>query len=247
MARPEKRHWILLRGLVRGSGHWADFPAHFKKKFPNDELELLDLPGNGELFKQTSPTKISDYVDLVRKQSSAIAQGHKVNILALSLGAMVAVDWLRQFPEDVEKAYLVVTSDSQTSRFYERLRPANYLKILSLAKAQNVREREEQLLKLLANDKSRRKEVLESLASYSASHPVDLKNFVRQLYAASQFRFPAKAPPQTELIGAWGDQFVHPTCTIRIAKKWGLSARMHPWAGHDIPIDDPAWLLEQLI
>jgi len=39
---------------------------------------------------------------------------------------------------------------------------------------------------------------------------------------------------------------VAPTCSKTIHKKWNLEIRSHPWGGHDLTLDDPAWVALQL-
>jgi pimeloyl-ACP methyl ester carboxylesterase len=241
------RSWIFLRGMVRGRGHWADFPDQFQKKFPNDKIELLDLPGNGERGAELSPLNISDFVPLIREKSVAIQNGQKVHCLALSLGAMVACSWMQKYPEDFVKTYLVCTSTSQYCAFYERFRPINYLKVSPLLIARSPRMQEKIILSMISNNKVRQKEVLAKLEQYSAQYPIRPINFFRQLRAAAKATFPTQNPGTVQLIGSWGDRLVSPNCTPKIAQAWGVEAKMHPWSGHDIPIDDPQWLLEQLI
>lgn len=243
----EGRDWIFLRGLVRGRGHWGDFPDRFRRKFPQDRLELLDLPGNGERRAELSPWSIPDYVPLIRERSEALKAGRPVHLLALSLGGMIAVDWLRQSPQDLSKVFLVCTSAGNLSPFYERFRPANFWRILPALKRPSATEFENMMMKLLVNSRERREAVLPELIRYSEKYPIREVNFLRQIRAAGRFRFPLNKPGNVELIGSYGDSLVSPACTLRIGQTWGVSARMHPWAGHDVAIDDPEWLLEQML
>ena len=194
----EKRHWIFLRGLVRGRGHWADFPQKFQMKFPQDTYEMIDLPGNGERFRETSPKKMLDYVQVVRSRSVAIREGKKVHLLALSLGGMVAVDWMNHYGDEIEKTFLVCTSAANMAHFYERFRPENYLKLLSLVKVHTASEYEEKLLDIIANNRDRRQDLLSQLVHYSARYPMSRKNFLRQIFAASKARFPEGKPEVKE-------------------------------------------------
>ena len=43
-----------------------------------------------------------------------------------------------------------------------------------------------------------------------------------------------------------GDRLVDPRCTTAIARAWGVPHELHPWAGHDVPLDDPGWVIEQV-
>jgi hypothetical protein len=42
------------------------------------------------------------------------------------------------------------------------------------------------------------------------------------------------------------DTLVDPDCSRRIAAALGASLAVHPSAGHDLPLDDGAWMAEQV-
>ena len=69
----------------------------------------------------------------------------------------------------------------------------------------------------------------------------------RQLLAAARFHPPKEklALPILLLNGA-SDQLVSPHCSRALADAWGLELRAHPTAGHDLTLDEPEWVLEQL-
>ncbi|HEY1225998.1 MAG TPA: alpha/beta hydrolase, partial [Ramlibacter sp.] len=48
------------------------------------------------------------------------------------------------------------------------------------------------------------------------------------------------------LLGSSGDALVDPSCSMELARRWQADLRMHPWAGHDLPLDDAAWVLAQV-
>lgn len=243
----EPKNWILLRGLARGTGHWGSFLEKIQQHFPQDYFEFIDLPGNGSQSFRKSPLHIGDYVKDLRSRSLFVQDKRKVHILSVSLGAMITVEWMRQHPDEVQQAFLVCTSSSGFSPFYDRFRPQNYLALPAILKGQKDPQRwEEALLGLVANSPQRCREEMPRLLEYSMQHPMQIRNIVRQLWAASRYRFPEKAPGSIKLVGSHGDRLVAPDCTLKIGKKWSLPVVMHPWAGHDIAIDDPQWLIEQL-
>ncbi len=47
-------------------------------------------------------------------------------------------------------------------------------------------------------------------------------------------------------MNAKGDRLVAPSCSVAIQKQWHLDLRTHPWAGHDLAIDDGHWVAMQL-
>lgn len=240
-------NWLLLRGVARGQGHWGSFLPLFQEKFPQAHMECLDLPGNGLRHEEKSPLKIRAYVEDLRARSSFVQEKKKFKVLALSMGAMITVEWMHRHPHEIEKAFLVCTSSARHSRFYQRLQPQNLLAGLPALTAKTAPQWEEVILSMITNDPVRRQQELPALIEFSEKHPVHPANVLRQLVAASRYRFPRKAPGDITLIGSYGDRFVSPDCTLQLAKAWGLETRMNAEAGHDVPIDDPRWLIEQLL
>ncbi|UOF01688.1 alpha/beta fold hydrolase [Bdellovibrio reynosensis] len=247
MQQHHPKNWLLLRGLARGVGHWGTFAEKIQERFPQDRFEFIDLPGNGTRNEEVSPTTIGDYVKDLRSRSEFVKKNEKFNVLAVSLGAMVTVEWMREFPHEINKAFLVCTSSSGFSPFYHRFQPINVVKSLRLLSSNQALIWENTILNMIVNSADRREAEMLGMVAYSDRYPVKMQNILRQLAAASQFRFPKEAPGDVRLIGSHGDRLVSPHCTLRIAHAWELKPHMHPWAGHDIPIDDPQWLLEQLL
>ncbi|WP_374073819.1 alpha/beta fold hydrolase [Bdellovibrio bacteriovorus] len=245
---PQTKNWILLRGLARGVGHWGSFVNKMKERFPEDNFELLDLPGNGARNKEASPLSIPEYVKDLRSQSEFVKKGEPFKVLSVSLGSMITVEWMREYPHEVRKAYLVCTSSSGYSPFYQRFLLPNYLKSVHLFGAKNDEALwEKTILGMVTNSHERREAEILALMEYTKAYPISIENMLRQMLAASRYRFPDEAPGDVQLLGSHGDRLVSPKCTLKIAEKWGLKPTMHPWAGHDIPIDDPRWLVEHLL
>ena len=118
--------WLLLRGLTRESRHWGDFLGQFQQALPGTQIMALDLPGNGHLNQQRSPLRIQDMVAHCRAQLASQNITLPYNILAMSMGAMVAVAWSDMYPREVTAQVLINTSMRPFSPFYHRLLPANY-------------------------------------------------------------------------------------------------------------------------
>ncbi len=245
-----QKNWILIRGLVRGVGHWSDFPERFKKAFPDDSLELLEIPGNGTLYKEKSPTNMMQMVESFRKQSQFIQQGKSAHVLAISLGGMAATAWAEHYPAEIKNLVLINSSSAMHSRFYERLRPENYLKMaklfLGFKSLYTIKDMEHEILKMTANSSERREFALPIWVEESVAHPIGIQNFFRQLLAASSYVFPAKAPAPTTILASENDHLVSAACSKQLSRSWDCPIYIHPWAGHDLPLDDPDWVLERL-
>src|SRR6476646_2595189 len=93
MTRPT---WILLRGLARERAHWGAFPALLHERLGDATVVALDLPGNGCLNRQASPTRIALMTQQCRDEAARLGLAPPYHLLAISMGAMVAIDWARR-------------------------------------------------------------------------------------------------------------------------------------------------------
>lgn len=242
------RHWILLRGLARESAHWGDFVSLLQSTFPDAQVSLLDLPGTGRFYQQASPCSIKVITQQVRRH--AFVHGlveQPVTLLGLSLGAMVAWEWMQTYPDDIAGAALINTSFAGLSPFYHRLRWQSYGKFFALIRQREVYSRELQTLQLVSNLPDRYEVVARAWEKIQNERPVNLKNSLRQLTAAATYRPGNKKPVQPILLlNSQQDHLVAPVCSKIIQQKWHLELRTHPWAGHDLTVDDGVWVALQL-
>lgn len=239
------RKWIFLRGLGRHSAHWGPFLQEFKKHFPKDQIELLDLRGNGSLAHSPSYLSIQENVRDLRSRSQWIQEGEKVHLMTISLGSMVATEWARLFPDEISGFVAMNTSDRGTSSFFERMKPANYLLLLQmLAVPRKGSWIENQILRLTTNILSQLDPVAQEFSEWKSTTRL---NFLRQLVAAGTYEFP-RQKPKTEilLLCSDGDKLVNSGCTKKIAEMWTMKAHIHPTAGHDISLDAPDWICEEI-
>ena len=245
------RTWVLLRGLVREQKHWENFPSLLQAAHQQDRVITLDLPGNGLFYNEKSPKEIGQMVAHIRAQLNSAGVTGPVHVVALSLGAMMAVQWLRQASNEVAFAALINTSASRFSPFWERLRPANYSRLLCDAVfSRDAVKKEKAILDITLNlhSEETRSTLAHKWAGYAELQPVSLKNSLRQLYAAMRFRAPSSLPESVPvvLINGAGDRLVSPACSQDLAQAWQVPLKVHPRAGHDLPFDDPQWLIDTL-
>lgn len=242
--------WVLLRGLTREQGHWGRFmPALAQALPPGCTLLSPDLPGNGALHTQASAESVQDMVLAVR--GALASQGHAppYRVLAMSLGAMVAIEWAHLYPDEVEACVLINTSVRPFSRFWERLRPANYLHILRLALTRPAPlTLERAVMRMTTRHPPAPDATLAHWVALRQRHPVSLANAWRQLRAAIRYRAPEHAPGTHLLVLYSGaDGLVNPRCSEALIRQWGVSSQRHPTAGHDLPLDDAAWVIRQVL
>jgi len=243
--------WVLLRGLTRGVGHWGEFPALLERRLAQQQgavrLILLDLPGNGALCQMHSPTRVGGMVDFCRAELSAQGVSGPVHVLAMSLGAMVAADWASRFPDDLSALVLINTSLRPFSAFYQRLRPANYLKLVGLLMARSPQAREEVVLHLttrLVPDEAR---VIASWVDLQTRQPVSAINALRQLLAAMRYVAPRQlGPVPTLILGSRSDGLVNYRCSEQLSRAWRVPLTTHERAGHDLPLDDGPWVAQSV-
>ncbi|MGB1477517.1 MAG: alpha/beta fold hydrolase, partial [Marinobacter salsuginis] len=52
--------------------------------------------------------------------------------------------------------------------------------------------------------------------------------------------------PDALLLASRGDRIVHWRCSAALEERWQWTMKLHPDAGHDLPLDDPEWIIQQL-
>ena len=102
--------WLLLRGLTREAGHWGDFPCQLQAALPEARILAIDLPGNGTLHRQASPSTIPAMVAACRAELATRGVAGPVHLVAMSLGAMVAIAWAQRHPGELAGMVLINTS-----------------------------------------------------------------------------------------------------------------------------------------
>ncbi|RZA09081.1 MAG: alpha/beta fold hydrolase [Proteobacteria bacterium] len=238
--------WFFLRGLVRESGHWSGFLEAFEARFPERRVVALDLPGNGTRYHEASPVSIEAMARALR-EAAAPFRGDKNYLFAISLGAMVGLEWMHQAPDDFAGAVLVNTSLRGLSPLHHRLRPANYPAILRAMRAKDFETRERIILALTSQDPNNVDRWAKPWAEIQSRHPVSVRNALRQLLAAIRFAPPKTKPrPPLLILNSAKDTLVDPLASQRLSAHWNAPLRVNPRSGHDLTLDDPEWVLEQL-
>jgi pimeloyl-ACP methyl ester carboxylesterase len=240
--------WILFRGLMRESRHWGEFPVLFQHAMGEQQLVSLDFPGNGCLHAQTSASSMEEMVSYARSQLQQLGYAPPYRLLAISLGAMVAVAWSKLYPDELEKMVLINTSLAPANPFYHRLRPKNY-HVLPLLLYGTTVQRESLILRLTStrSHTENLQATLENWIAYAKEYPITRGNILRQLKAALSYRAsPVKSLVPVLLLAGEQDQLVNVKSSIALAQHWGCTIQLHPTAGHDLPLDDSMWIINQL-
>jgi pimeloyl-ACP methyl ester carboxylesterase len=241
--------WVLLRGLMRESRHWGEFTEQFRSAM-GTQIVTPDFPGNGRLRAEASPDSVAAMADACRAQLKQQGYEPPYRLLALSLGAMVAVEWCAQHPDELERMVLINTSLAPYNPFYHRLRPANYPALTRFLIDGSITQRERTILRITSNkarSAQEQSELLERWVSYAQECPVTRANILRQLRAAITYRALPTAPiSPLLLLASKQDQLVNVKCSLALAERWGSTIGLHPTAGHDLPLDDGEWVAQQV-
>ncbi|MGZ3774305.1 MAG: alpha/beta fold hydrolase [Pseudobdellovibrionaceae bacterium] len=239
------RRWVLVRGIVSEEFHWWNFIPDMRARFPRDELYTPDIIGNGKFFEQSTPLGVKPNVDGLRKQVPA--QEKKI-LVGFSLGGMLTLEWAYAHPNEVA-AVVLINSSLNNSSIFKRMRPSSFMHILRTARVRDHVQREELVLRMTTSllPQEKIKPIAEVWGPRSLQYPLRPSNFLRQLFVAGQVK-QRKDPPQVPvlILSSQNDKVVHPDCSKKIADTWKLPYMVHPEAGHDLILDDPQWVLEQV-
>ncbi len=246
---------LLLRGLIRDQRTWGEFPTKLADHAPHLKIHYLDLPGVGTENHRTSPTSISAIrIDIAKRFHEKIAQGKfpagPWSLVAISLGGMVALDWVDAEPNLFERLVIINSSTSDVATPFERFNVRILPRVLR-ALIQMKPETSERLILEISSNRYKRGEpkleaVLEKRIQWRRDSPVGRSTFFRQLYAAATYKLPRDRPKtNTILFSSEADRLVSTKCSTRLAERLAVRRVNHPWAGHDLPLDDPEWLAYQ--
>lgn len=239
--------WVMLRGLSREAQHWGDLPQQLQAR-TGRVVHCIDLPGNGVEWRMASPVRVHDMALHVRDRLRALGVTGPVHVVGLSMGAMVAVAWATRWPQEVCGLVLINSSLRGFSAWHQRLRLPAVVRLLGrlLWPASDLHW-ESTLFDLTSRRPALRQATVADWLAIRRAHPVTRLNALRQLLAAARYRAPTVRPamPVLVLSGAQ-DQLVSPACSAAMAAQWQAPHRVHPEAGHDLPLDAPEWLLQGL-
>lgn len=245
--------WVLLRGLSRESRHWGDFPQHLGEalgaKLGAARVTCLDLPGNGQQNELGSLFSVDAMADWCHSELARRGSTSPCGVVAMSLGAMVTVAWAQRHPGDLAAAVLINTSLRPFSPFYRRLRPANYLRLLRLfGLPASERQIEAAILQMTTHRVADPDAVIAQWLQWRRDNPVSRRNALRQLLVAARYRAPLRPPlARILLLAGSADRLVDPRCSSELARAWDVPLHIHPGGGHDLPLDDEAWVLQHIL
>lgn len=243
---PSSRPLVLLRGLLREQRHWGEFYPLLCQQYPQRQIICLDLAGNGERYQVQSPGSIREMVNDLRVQLRLhpIARD-EIDLLAISMGGMIALEWMTSYPDEIHSAMLINTSVRPYAPFYHRL---NWRQLPQIARAllSPPEVQEAIILQLTSNFPLQHQSVLAQWINWRKQYPVSRKNALLQLTAAARYQARYSPTKPILLLASQQDQLVDVRCSQALATRWQVPLLLHPCAGHDLPLDAPHWLLDQI-
>ncbi|MCT4643046.1 MAG: alpha/beta hydrolase [Bacteriovoracaceae bacterium] len=239
---------FFLRGLVREKEHWSTITEEIKDFFPNANIYFLEIPGVGEHYQQTSPDNFDDMIEFMRSSYIDQFDGQKNLLISISLGGMIARNWAYKYPDDFSHIVLMNSSFKGITPLFKRLKPSAVAKFIQLFCTKDIQKRELGILELVANDKDKRKNYLDKWIHIQANRPVSRKSFVNQIKSALTCKTITSKPENTKLLILAGkeDRLCNYESSLMLHKAWGGELKIHPTAGHDLPIDASTWVLTQI-
>lgn len=234
--------WVLIRGLIRSKYHWQSFPEELIKSKIASEVFCTELTGNGYEYKTITPYQISTTVDQLRSQ---VPFKENIGVIAISLGGMLAAKWAQTYPDEIKKL-VIINSSSNLSAFYHRLNPKNYLQIFKLIAQNDPSKLEKFILEVTSNNTQKWQPLLKSYTEFSLQNRVHLKSLINQIQLTQQVDFKLKPKTEVLVLASQNDRLVSYKCSQDIAKQWQVPIEVHQSAGHDLPLDDPDWIIQKI-
>lgn len=244
-------NWLLLRGLTREARHWGRFPQQLAKSNlvgANDEVLCIDLPGTGDQNHRSSPTSIDGIVADVKDQWEAKRQSSENwHLFTISLGGMVGLEWCSKYPEDFQSLVTINTSAQGLAPWYKRLQGKAIKNIARTFLTRDLHQKQKLIIDLTSQKHKNSEELASEWADIERSKPIAVKTFIAQLYAATRFHLPGELKTPLLILSSEGDELAHPTCSVNLAKRYSCAHKIHPNAGHDLTLDDPEWVIQQMM
>ena len=236
---------VLLRGLIRESRHWGDFPQRIENQIPKVKVLTPDIYGVGKYIDRQSSTSFESMVEELRSQLPQKTVPRY--LLAISLGGMIAKCWSEKYPDDFDGVLLINTSFRGLHPLWWRLQPKALISVIQTLFMRSVEQRERNILRLVSNSLKGQEKAYPQWLEIQKSSPVSYISFFNQIIAALKFR------PQREntfkqlmILASKGDRLCNYRCSEVLARLWKAPLFLHDSAGHDFAIDDPEWIIEKI-
>lgn len=161
------------------------------------------------------------------------------------MGGMIASDWACRYPQDFQRVVLINSSAGNLSPLPHRLRPEA---IATLAKGlgRDALERERAILRATSSAHAQDESLAKTWADYHHNAPMRPTVAVAQLIAASRYKAPTALQTPVLVLASLFDGLTDRRCSERLAERYDAPLYLHPTAGHDLPLDDPDWIVDKV-
>jgi pimeloyl-ACP methyl ester carboxylesterase len=241
------RPWIFLRGLVREQRHWGNFVSLFSEKnqIPRENIHCLDLAGMGTERGRRVPRDMRGLVDDLRYRFREIRQGSVGSpyIFSMSLGSMCAMEWAHLYPDEVGGLVLINASAKNLAQVTERLQLGAIKSFMDIIGEHDPVEREMKILGITSHFHKKNRELAREWALWAPPKKELIKVALAQLWIASLYQAPRSLDVPALILSSAQDRLASPLCSHRMAENWGLENYVNLVAGHDLPLDDPDWVI----
>lgn len=236
---------VLVRGLLRESGHWQSMLDALKQASPELILITPNVPGNGGKYRESSPLEIEQMLPSMLRQLPNHCD--RYHLVAISMGSMLASHWAHSMPNQVASLTLINPSFSRYSPFWHRI---NIGALVSIAgsRLKGSDAFQKSIIKWTSPISVSQPEVLAHHIELARQHPVSACNAIRQLYAAAQFKGQSSPPDcPSQIIVSTEDKLVDSRCGEAIAKAWHVEISHFYCDAHDLPLALPQELSDHLL
>lgn len=239
--------WVLLRGLMRHSGHWVTFGEKLQQQFPSSKILLLDLPGNGTKCHLSTSMNVDEIIEVLREEVHRAVGRTPFHFLGMSLGAMVGLKWAESWPQSFLSLIAMNPSLNQCSKPWQRLRPQALFGITAAIFAKDPLSREKIILHLTSTmNSNKHQQLAQTFADFDLRWPPKRLNFLRQIALASRIQLTKPVNVPMAIFSSTQDQLVSSVCSINMARAFSSHLEVHPTAGHDLALDDPDWVIGKI-
>lgn len=240
--------WLLVGPLGRESASWGAAPqvilGQLQTVQPRASLYELDLPGTGRLWRERTPSQVSEWVEQLRSRVHASGLRGPFGLIASSWASCVAAEWARQHADELGVIVMLSPGMRPFSPVLRSVRPGFWT--LALAQVLGRRspfERDRRYWDTHTQLEHPPAEVLKQWRQLRRAHPFKARNGWRQMLAVWRFETTKRRPhTQVLLLAGKGDVWLDWRVSAAISRAWGAALRVHPEAGHDLLLDDPAWV-----
>ena len=240
-------NWLLLRGLMREVDHWGDFPEKLEASPDVKQVLCLDLPGVGTESARIFLPSIKQALEDIRSRFKNRIQDNdeEWGIIGISLGGMIAMQWVHDHPYDFKKI-VVMNSSSRELPVWKRLTPISLKMVAESFFEPDIAKREKKIIDMVSNLRKNDLKLIDSWIKIAQRNEFSKITAVNQMLAAAQFKLPPKIKTPMLVLASRADKMVSYECSKMIAEKYTAPIKIHPTAGHDIAVDDSGWVVEQI-